>query len=1328
MELSQNPQISSDPETKGFDLSAGQTWIYPENYPIRDYQFKIVQASLYMNTIVCLPTGLGKTFIAAVVMYNFWRWYPCGKVVFLAPTKPLVTQQIFACHDIMGIPSIETVELTGAIAQKHREVAWSKKRVVFATPQVFHNDLEKNIVPDDLVKCVVVDEAHKALGKHSYCECIRILSERNQNFRVLALSATPGNKIDNVHEVLQNLHIAHMELRDETSSDIIPYINQRKIDIILVPLNDQLAKYKERYIFIMDRHVKVLLQNNVLHTQTANISKGRVFHLLREFQKKTNKSGNYGQIMKTLNILMTMYHGYELMIRDGLRAFHKFYQNHSDKFWMNEETQLQELLEDIQMYLGPFPDIKSLSDQSTVDIPQNLVFGHTKFEKLKELLVHHFKNSQEKQSNTRAIVFVEYRDIVSEVYVLLLQCRPVIRPQMFVGQAGQKQKQQIKALHDFRSNHVNVLISTSIGEEGLDVGEVDLIICFDISQHSPTRLVQRMGRTGRKRDGHIIILVTDGREHQTLKATMARRDSLNSKILNTSNIFSSLYQNNPRMIPDIFTPECLRMYINTQPKMPITRDKTKKGKLDKKTNKHKNTLKKITAIESNMESQIDKNKFSIVKFFKSEKHKNYATNTFETSNSNRTQTNNVHQVIKPSDVKILSCDSDAVDFLTLCTLRNSERELNREKKGTINKVYVPECSPIKNFFNFTIPDIKILDCLITLTDIIPAKCKKTDLGINNHSANDSDGNNSYNNDSYTLTNMIEEVDTKCTVEESKFEDLLDDSSKSDNSVVILDNIEEVIKSSNNRLSTQDQYIDVLKETTENIDDSQDLNQSRFEDILNETSDDSENNARAEDFKQIDTCNNVNIETTTNNLKVDDNVELYTMCSQEMFEFNDNITLPHTSRHIIEEYENKTKNNITLNICKTKDQSLLSVTQAISEIQRIKSNKNVSNTVYDSEDDMFEDESFLMQIDDEKNFDRIIDCSTENKVSNDMKNLNVSSHLDDKKNAIDTEFKVEEYEWDDDFQICTDYVGNYAKFDPSKTECEQFKEVENKVKERDSDSDGWFSVEKTHDFIKKNVPRTSIAKKLADIRNSNKYTKNEVKPESNLFVSKKDELLKTSYFFNKPEDNFDEREDTRGKLKHSGTCAVKSRNCTRRPRKVRNEFIDDEAKVSSNDEYSADESSEADQDLEDFVSYTQNVHDTTNMHAVYLQTVKSPLKRHNEFLFKQPRTPNPNVEIYSQQLTQTEESYLEDSFCVAVDDEDKNASISTEELSELEKVELELERKKRKRGRGKRLKDSATRRTKRRNIIHCSTSSEDETEKLREQIKDESLLLAQSSGR
>lgn len=114
MELSsQSTRISNDSVTKGFDLSSGNTWIYPENYPVREYQFNIVKSVLYQNTLVCLPTGLGKTFIAAVVMYNFWRWYPYGKIVFLAPTKPLVAQQIDACYEVMGIPSIDMMELTG---------------------------------------------------------------------------------------------------------------------------------------------------------------------------------------------------------------------------------------------------------------------------------------------------------------------------------------------------------------------------------------------------------------------------------------------------------------------------------------------------------------------------------------------------------------------------------------------------------------------------------------------------------------------------------------------------------------------------------------------------------------------------------------------------------------------------------------------------------------------------------------------------------------------------------------------------------------------------------------------------------------------------------------------------------------------------------------------------------------------------------------------------------------------------------------------------------------------------------------------------------------
>jgi len=126
------------------DSVAAQTWIYPVNYEKREYQFAIVREALFTNTLVCLPTGLGKTFIAAVVMLNFYRWFPNGKVLFIAPTRPLVAQQIEACHSVVGIPPDDQCELTGQTSPEDRAVLWGDKRVFFLTPQVIANDIEKS--------------------------------------------------------------------------------------------------------------------------------------------------------------------------------------------------------------------------------------------------------------------------------------------------------------------------------------------------------------------------------------------------------------------------------------------------------------------------------------------------------------------------------------------------------------------------------------------------------------------------------------------------------------------------------------------------------------------------------------------------------------------------------------------------------------------------------------------------------------------------------------------------------------------------------------------------------------------------------------------------------------------------------------------------------------------------------------------------------------------------------------------------------------------------------------------------------------------------------
>ena len=157
------------------------SWQYPVNFPLRDYQFNIVQECLFKNTLVSIPTGLGKTFIAGVVMMNFLRWFPFEKVCFLAPTRPLVAQQMAACKSI-GINEGLMVELTGSTAPFQRQALWKGKRVFFLTPQIMLNDILKGICPCEFITCLVIDESHLPRGKHSYCQVVKDLWGRIQTF------------------------------------------------------------------------------------------------------------------------------------------------------------------------------------------------------------------------------------------------------------------------------------------------------------------------------------------------------------------------------------------------------------------------------------------------------------------------------------------------------------------------------------------------------------------------------------------------------------------------------------------------------------------------------------------------------------------------------------------------------------------------------------------------------------------------------------------------------------------------------------------------------------------------------------------------------------------------------------------------------------------------------------------------------------------------------------------------------------------------------------------------------------------------------------------
>ncbi|KAG0413346.1 hypothetical protein HPB47_009534 [Ixodes persulcatus] len=497
----------------GFDVVAGQTWIYPTNYPVRDYQFNIVQSCLFKNTMVILPTGLGKTFIAAVVMYNFYRWYPTGKIVFTAPTKPLVAQQIEACYKIMGIPLEDTLEMTGNVPAPRRATAWREKRVFFLTPQVMMNDLLRNALKPQDVKCLVIDEAHKALGNYAYCQVVQEIMKYTNQFRVVALSATPGSDVNAVRQVLSNLMISHVELRSEESIDIQKYTQRRTIDKVVVPLGHEIVEVKRKFLQVVCMYLERLERQGALpRLNPESLGKFRLLKLKEAFLQSPPQGMAprlVGQLQGDFSLLISLYHAYELLLAHGLRPFFHF--------------------------------LKGIVD------------GEKSQPRVRYELMHHPGFNE------------LYTDLKERLGVCDNAANETLRPSSTTSSLFEVVKR-------FRDGGYNVLVSTCVGEEGLDIGEIDLIVCYDAPK-SPIRLVQRMGRTGRKRAGRIVVLLSEGKEEQAYRESNSKKQTVHRAILNGGRL-GGLYQGAPTMVPRGITPSCHRMFMTVPEYRPAGGSKT----------------------------------------------------------------------------------------------------------------------------------------------------------------------------------------------------------------------------------------------------------------------------------------------------------------------------------------------------------------------------------------------------------------------------------------------------------------------------------------------------------------------------------------------------------------------------------------------------------------------------------------------------------------------------------------------------------------------------------------------------------------------------------
>jgi ATP-dependent DNA helicase MPH1 len=542
------------------DLEAAKTWVYPTNLgKIRDYQFNIVQRGLFHNTLVALPTGLGKTFIAATIVLNWFRWTKNAKIIFVAPTKPLVAQQIHACAQITGIPYSECVVLTGEVHKTVRQDEWESRRLFFMTPQTLQSDLSSGIADAKKIVLLVVDEAHRAKGQYAYVQVVKRIRQLNESVRILALTATPGADVKAVQEVIDGLDISRVEIRTDQSLDLREYVHDRDVETQVFKISDDMATIMDLY----SKAVKPLM--DAVDGQLPGWMKDPISltpYGCNQTMMEWSKSGAgrsapaylKGRFITVMNLLAGLAHGMDLLKYHSLNAAYHKWKEFKDQ---NTSTQSKSTWKDRLFTSEHFRNMMDKLERWN----RNLDFiGHPKLAYLRQVILNHLLDAEEsRRSNntgsggTRIMVFTSFRDSAEVVVQVLRRTDPLLKPHVFVGQAdsknskGMTQKRQLEVIEQFKDGTINTLIATSIGEEGLDIGEVDLIVCYD-SKSSPLRMLQRMGRTGRKRSGKVVLLQMEGKEENDWQKAKDSYQTMQRKIAD-GNEFNFHEDRSRRILP-----------------------------------------------------------------------------------------------------------------------------------------------------------------------------------------------------------------------------------------------------------------------------------------------------------------------------------------------------------------------------------------------------------------------------------------------------------------------------------------------------------------------------------------------------------------------------------------------------------------------------------------------------------------------------------------------------------------------------------------------------------------------------------------------------------
>jgi len=520
------------PRRKGKDMATVQHPFLKDGVEARAYQFQALKCCLTASTMMVMPTGFGKTAVEWMAMANCLH-NEKGKVLLIAPTTGLVEQQQRMARAMINIDENQIITYTGDNTPANRPELWATGKIIIATPQVIRNDVQNGLIDLSDLGLLIFDEAHHATGNHAYSQVGQLMFNANPKCSVIGATASPGSTEFGIKQVAKNLNIKTYSVSKKENSLLQPYKVNMKITPHYLDLGDELNKIILPLEIHQNEEAEQLRKMGFL-APTGHLSSKLIEDAQRKasiaIQRRDTRGYNAARKISNLRRVHILL---DLLRTQGLKSAQAFVDR------AEEDGRSGQRGTNSFIALPCIHNFRNVSKQFDE--------LHPKPQYAAELLSQQLKDSPE----SKVLIFTEYRDTVDLLTKRLNSIEGIVADR-FIGQSGtgsrkgMNQKQQLAQLQRFREGDINVLIATSVGEEGLDVPAADLVILYE-PVPSAIRTIQRRGRTARQRDGEVHILIaSDTRDVFVYMASKSREKKMHIHLDNIKDEIQLIFVNPPK--------------------------------------------------------------------------------------------------------------------------------------------------------------------------------------------------------------------------------------------------------------------------------------------------------------------------------------------------------------------------------------------------------------------------------------------------------------------------------------------------------------------------------------------------------------------------------------------------------------------------------------------------------------------------------------------------------------------------------------------------------------------------------------------------------------